>query len=149
MRKKAAAYSEFGYYLHRIVALLDKQGDRLFRTELGVSLRQFLLLRLIESAHGQAPSQQLIADRLDIAKSAVSRHIDIISRKGWVAVKTSESSRRQNELFITLEGESLLARAKELIGQSETKGFADISEADIATTLRTLRAVQEKLEAAV
>jgi hypothetical protein len=40
-------YSEFGYYVHRVAGLLDKRGDAMFRAGIGISLRQFLLLRLM------------------------------------------------------------------------------------------------------
>jgi DNA-binding MarR family transcriptional regulator len=137
-------YSEFGYYVHRVVTLLDKRGDAMFRGELGISLRQFLLLRLIGMGD-QMPSQQLIADRLGIAKSAVSRHIDIARRNGWIHVEVSAQSRRQNSLALTPAGQQLLAEAKTLIEQSEIQGFAGLPAADIEATIRTLKALHQKL----
>ncbi|HEY1644878.1 MAG TPA: MarR family winged helix-turn-helix transcriptional regulator [Candidatus Saccharimonadales bacterium] len=145
MRKENDPYSEFGYYIHRVVMLLDKRGEELFRTELGISLRQFLLLRLIEADAKHAPSQQLITDRLGIAKSAVSRHIDIAREKGWIEVSTSETSRRQNSLSLTKEGKALLTKAKALIEQSENEGFGDVPEADVEATLRVLQSLYKKL----
>jgi DNA-binding MarR family transcriptional regulator len=137
-------YSEFGYYVHRVVTLLDKRGEAMFRGELGISLRQFLLLRLIGMGD-QMPSQQLIADRLGIAKSAVSRHIDIARRNGWIHVEVSAQSRRQNSLALTPTGQQLLAEAKTLIEQSEIQGFAGLPAADIEATIRTLKALHQTL----
>jgi DNA-binding MarR family transcriptional regulator len=139
-------YSEFGYYLHRVAALLNKRGDTMFRRELGISLRQFLLLRLVDMG-APTPSQQLIADRLGIAKSAVSRHIDIAREKGWVNVDVSAESRRQNTLTLTLAGRELLARAQTLLGDSESEGFAGVPDADVEATVRTLKTLHEKLGA--
>lgn len=59
----------------------------MFRAEMGISLRQFLFAAAGMGAH--MPSQQLIADRLGITKSAVSRHIDIARRNGWVRVEVA------------------------------------------------------------
>jgi DNA-binding MarR family transcriptional regulator len=137
-------YSEFGYYVHRVVMLLDKRGDAMFRDEVGISLRQFLLLRLIDMGT-QMPSQQLIADRLGIAKSAVSRHIDIARRNGWINVEVSAHSRRQNSLALTTAGQQLLAQAKTLVEQSEIQGFAGLPAADIEATVRTLKALHLRL----
>jgi DNA-binding MarR family transcriptional regulator len=137
-------YSEFGYYLHRIAALLDKRGDAMFRSELGISLRQFLLLRLIEMG-APTPSQQMIAERLGIAKSAVSRHIDIARQKGWIDVGVSAQSRRQHSVTLTEAGQQLLSRAHTLLGQTETAGFADVPDADVQATIRTLKALHHKL----
>ena len=91
------------------------------------------------------PSQQLIADRLGIAKSAVSRHIDIARRNGWIHVAVSAQSRRQHSLALTPAGQQLLAKAKILIEQSETQGFAGLPAADIEATVRTLKALHQRL----
>lgn len=145
MPQPSDPYSEFGYYIHRVASLLDKRGDALFHSELGISLRQFLLLRLIEMGAAQMPSQQLIADRLGIAKSAVSRHIDIARRKGWIEVEVSAQSRRQNSVTLTPAGQQLLAEAKTLIEESELQGFADLPAADVKATIRTLKALHQRL----
>lgn len=135
-------YSEFGYYLHQVVTLIDKNGDEMFRTHLGLSLRQFMLLRLVETG---LPSQQVLAERLGIAKSAVSRHIDIARNKGWLKVSVADTSRRQNTLTITDEGKRLLVSAKKLIEESELRGFDDIPQADLQVTIRTLKHLYRKL----
>ncbi|MFJ4655728.1 MarR family winged helix-turn-helix transcriptional regulator [Nocardia sp. NPDC088792] len=146
MRGASDHYSEFGYYIHRVVALIDRQGDAMFRRELGLGLAQFNLLRFLE-ASPEVPSQQQLADRLGIAKSAVSRQIDIARRSGWIAVAVSESSRRQHTLTLTPAGRELLSRAKTLIEDSEITGFRDLPEADVEATVRTLKALHEKLTA--
>jgi DNA-binding MarR family transcriptional regulator len=137
-------YSEFGYYIHRVVSLLNKRGEAMFRTELGISLRQFLLLRLIEMG-AEAPSQQLIADRLGIAKSAVSRHIDIARKTGWIQVEVSAESRRQNSISLTPAGKQMLAKAKPLVAESEMLGFEGLPVADVEAALRTLKALHSRL----
>ncbi|MEB4210357.1 MarR family winged helix-turn-helix transcriptional regulator [Mycobacterium sp. 94-17] len=144
MPQTTEPHSEFGYYVHRVAALLDKGGDAMFRRELGISLRQFLLLRLIEMGDEMA-SQQAIADRLGIAKSAVSRHVDIARRKGWVQVDVSAHSRRQNRLTLTTAGSHLLAKAKTLIDRSQAEGFAGIPSCDVDATLRVLKALHQRL----
>lgn len=137
-------YSEFGYYVHQVVALVDKRGDAMFRRELGISLRQFTLLRLFDVGPA-VPSQQLIAERLGIAKSAVSRQIDIARQRGWIHVEVSAQSRRQHTLTLTQAGKQLLAEAKALIEQSDLQGFGDLPQADIEATIRTLKALYGKL----
>jgi DNA-binding MarR family transcriptional regulator len=144
MRKQNDYYSEFGYYIHRVAALLDKRGEEQFKAQIGISLRQFLLLRLIEAADG-APSQQAIADRLGIAKSAVSRHVEIAKQKGWVEVRTSSVSRRENELELTVTGRQLLAESKDFIQTSELEGFSDLPKEDVEIALRVLKSLYGKL----
>jgi DNA-binding MarR family transcriptional regulator len=144
MAPASSPYSEFGYYLHRVAALLNKRGDTMFRDHLGISLRQFLLLRLIEMG-APTPSQQTIAERLGIAKSAVSRHIDIARQNGWIDVGVSAESRRQHSVTLTEAGQQLLIRAQTLLGQTEADGFADIPDADVEATIRTLKALHHRL----
>lgn len=146
MEKKTSAYSEFGYYLHRVARLIDKRGDELFRTQLGLSMRQFLLLRLIEAGSSTPPSQQDIADRLGIVKSAVSRHIEIAENNDWLTVIVSTVSRRQNMLALTPKGKLLLQKAKKLLTHVEAEGFGDtVAAKDVEATLRVLRSLYDKL----
>jgi DNA-binding MarR family transcriptional regulator len=93
----------------------------------------------------EPPSQQLIADRLGIAKSAVSRHIDIAHRNGWIHVEVSAESRRQNSLARTAAGRHLLGEAQALVGKSEMQGFAGLPATDVEATVRTLKALHQKL----
>jgi DNA-binding MarR family transcriptional regulator len=132
----------FGHYIHQVVSLIDKRGDEMFRTRLGLSLRQFMLLRLVEA---EVPSQQALAERLGIAKSAISRHIYIAQNKGWLKVSATSASRRQTSLILTDEGKRLLAKAKKLIEESEAQGFGDVPQADLQTTIRTLKFLHKKL----
>ena len=140
-------YSEFGYYIHQIVALIDKRGDRLFRNSLGISLTQFMLLRLIEASAKTQPSQQVIAKKLGIAKSAMSRHVVIAEERGWLEVRTSSNSKRQNTLILTRAGKKLLERAKKLIEEYDALGFDDMPAADVEVTMRTLKSFYDKLQA--
>ncbi|WP_406230949.1 MarR family winged helix-turn-helix transcriptional regulator [Nocardia sp. NBC_01009] len=140
MSRPTDLYSEFGYYVHQVVVLVDKRGDAMFRRELGISLRQFTLLRLFDVGP-EVPSQQLIAERLGIAKSAVSRQIDIARQRGWIQVEVSAQSRRQHTLTLTDVGKQLLTDAKALIAQSEQQGFGDLPRADVEATIRTLKAL--------
>ncbi|MEV2221569.1 MarR family winged helix-turn-helix transcriptional regulator [Nocardia vinacea] len=137
-------YSEFGFYIHQVVALIDKRGDAMFRRDLGISLRQFTLLRLFDVGP-TVPSQQLIAERLGIAKSAVSRQIDIARQRGWIRVESSAHSRRQNTLTLTPTGRQLLSEAKSLIEQSESLAFDDLPPADVEVAIRTLKTLHGKL----
>ncbi|HSE29799.1 MAG TPA: MarR family winged helix-turn-helix transcriptional regulator [Candidatus Saccharimonadales bacterium] len=145
MTKESDAYSQLGYYIHQVVNLIDKKGDQLFKKNIGISLQQFSLLRLFEQGDGKLPSQQVIAEHLGINKSAVSRHIEIASKKGWIAVEVSRESRRQNALALTGEGKRLLAASKKLIETSEIQGFGDLPTADIEATLRVLKSLHQKL----
>jgi DNA-binding MarR family transcriptional regulator len=139
MNNNVKFYSEFGYYLHQAVSLVDKKGDDLFRKELGISLRQFSLLRLFDTSKAILPSQQVIADRLGIAKSAVSRHIDVARTNGWIQVETSMSSRRQNTLTLTPQGNELLKKAKELIEVSELQGFENLPTTEVEAAIKVLK----------
>lgn len=139
-------YSEFGYYAHHVVTLLDKRSDDMLRENLGISLAQFMLLRVFDTYGATLPSQQTIADRLGIVKSGVSRHIDIARQNSWIEVAPDPAMRRQNTVTLTPKGKQLLAEAKALIENAEAIGFENIPRADIEATIRTLRRLSQTLK---
>lgn len=145
MTKENDYYSEFGYYIHKVVDLIDKNGNKLFQQHLGISLMQFSLLIAFDTETKKLPSQQILSEQLGIAKSAVSRHVSIAQNNGWLSVEQSATSRRQNTLTLTRAGKKLLEDAKQLIQQSEHIGFDDMSPDDVAATMRVLKSLHNKL----
>lgn len=92
------------------------------------------------------PTQQLIAQELGIAKSAVSRHSDILRGKKLITVTTSSSSRREHVLAVTRLGAERLKKAKHIIQEAERIGFGDLPPHEVRTMLRVLEHILIKLE---
>src|ERR1700733_344400 len=83
------------YLIRRVAGLMDRQGEALFRGELGISLAQFLVLSVVD-AHPGPLSQQAVADRLGLTKGTVSRQIDAAVDAGLMTVSVAAHTRREH-----------------------------------------------------
>ncbi len=65
---------------------MEREGEAVFRRELGISLAQFLVLSVVD-AHPGPLSQQAVADRVGLTKGSVSRQIDQAVAAGLMTVR--------------------------------------------------------------
>ena len=79
-----AAEQDLGH--RRVAGLMDRSGEALFRSSLGISLAQFLVLSVVD-AHPGPLNQQAVADRLGLTKGTVSRQIDAAVAAGLMTVE--------------------------------------------------------------
>jgi DNA-binding MarR family transcriptional regulator len=78
---------------------------------LGIDPGHFALLRIVDSVDG--PSQQWLCDELSIPPSRMVGLIDDLESRGLVERRRGAVDRRVNELFLTVDGRGVLARARE------------------------------------
>jgi DNA-binding MarR family transcriptional regulator len=125
--------------VRRAAAVSERQGEALFRTELGISLPQFLVLSVVD-AHPGALNQQTVADRLGLTKGTVSRQIEQAVAAGLMHVAPSAVSRRENVVTLTREGTALVRRGDAVFAAARQDAPA-LDPADIAAALRVLQAL--------
>ncbi|MFW0786628.1 MarR family winged helix-turn-helix transcriptional regulator [Gordonia sp. CPCC 206044] len=134
-------FARFWFLLRRVGTLMDRSGEALFRQGLGISLAQFLVLSTIDAFPNRL-NQQMIADRLGLTKSTVSRQVDNGVSAGLITVSAAAHSRRDNEIALTEAGTEMVRRGDEMFAQARAD-FPTISERDMAVTLRTLATFDE------
>lgn len=105
----------------------------------------YLLLRTIDDTDG-AVSQQSIADRIGLTKGAVSRHVATAQRQGWLVLAASPISRRENALALTADGRRLVERGRGVQGEYEQQTSGQLSQEEIAATVKTLSVICDLLE---
>jgi DNA-binding MarR family transcriptional regulator len=133
------------HYLHRAALLSERVGDRRFQQRIGIGRTLYLVLRSIADADQGSPSQQDIADLLSLTKGAVSRQVDTAQRGGWLTVAASPTSRREHALTLTPAGRALVDRGRAVQREYERLGSERMTDAAMATTIRTLRTMCELL----
>lgn len=136
-------FARFWFLLRRVATQIDRSGEALFRRELGISLAQFLVLSTVD-AFPHRLNQQMIADRLGLTKSTVSRQIDNGVAGGLIAVAPSSTSRRENDISLTAAGTALVRRGDEVFAEARA-GFPVLGSDDLAATIRTLAALDAVL----
>ena len=133
------------FLIRRVAGLLDRSGEALFRSKLGISLAQFLVLSVVDAFPGTL-SQQKIADRLGLTKGTVSKQIENAIRAGLMTAQPAAHSRRENAIALTAAGTTLVRRGDALFENARETVLPVIPAVDLAATLKTLSAFSSALE---
>jgi DNA-binding MarR family transcriptional regulator len=133
------------YLTRRVAGRMDRQGDVLFRHELGISLAQFLVLSVVDAYPGPL-SQQAIADRVGLTKGSVSRQIDHAVAAGLMTVRVASHTRRENAVTLTEAGTALVHRGDALT-QAPLAAMRDEADpGDLTAAIRLLGSLLKVLE---
>ena len=125
------------YLIRRVAGLMDRQGEALFRRELGISLAQFLVLSVVD-AHPGPLSQQAIADRVGITKGTVSRQIDHAAAAGLMTVRVASHTRREHAVALTEAGTALVRRGDALAQTSRSTMVDAIDPNELTAAIHVL-----------
>lgn len=82
---------------------LDKKLLDLFEKKIGLSLTRFQIIKYLHEVSFSTSKQ--IANNLEIDAAAVTRHIKILEKEGYVIKRRNESNNR--EIFVELSKKSL------------------------------------------
>ena len=134
------------YLIRRVAGLIDRQGEELFRRELGISLAQFLVLSVVD-AHPGPLSQQAIADRVGLTKGSVSRQIDHAVGAGLMTVRVAAHTRRENAVALTETGTALVRRGDALFEASRHAMLRAVDPAELTSAVHVLAGLLGALEA--
>ncbi len=134
------------YLIRRVAGLMDRQGDALFRHELGVSLAQFLVLSVVDAYPGRL-SQQAVADRLGLTKGTVSRQIDAAVAAELMTVEVARHTRRENAIALTKAGTALVREGDVLLQHSRDALLDAVTPTELPAARHVLQALLQALEA--
>lgn len=130
----------------RVTASIEGLAERRLQDEFGVGLSLYALLATLESADCRV-NQQEVADLLGVAKSSASRQVEAAVKAGYLTVRPSETSRRENVMTLTPAGSELVLRADQALDALSLPAGAGRSALVEATGAMT--AVLPSLEGAV
>jgi DNA-binding MarR family transcriptional regulator len=126
---------ETSLLLHRVVAALDRAGDRALRSELDISHSRAVLLLLVDR---EGPiSQHDLAERLGCTDPAVTALLREVSRDGLVEVSVDLANRRRNLVSLTSRGRRVVADASVLLGNrfAQLLAVADVDNEELLSLL--------------
>jgi DNA-binding MarR family transcriptional regulator len=133
------------FLIRRLAGLMDRQGEALFRRELGVSLAQFLVLSVVD-AHPGPLSQQAIADRVGLTKGTVSRQIDSAVAAGLMTVRVASHTRREHAVALTEAGTALVRRGDALTQSSRAAMWDAIDSRELTAAVHVLGGLLRALD---
>lgn len=105
----------------------------------GIDGKEFAVLLVVE-ADG-TPSQQRLAERLDIDRTTMVALVDALEAKHLLARRPDPDDRRRNLVRLTRTGTSTLRRAVRLVRDVEKRAMAGLSSDDAAHLTATLHTV--------
>ncbi len=93
-------------------------------TPLGVTMRQFAILRALAADEGM--SQAALGERLQIDPSSIVLVLDDCQKAGWVERRSSPTDRRRYAIHLTPAGRRVLVRAQEAASKAQAELFAPL-----------------------
>ncbi|AZV93965.1 MarR family winged helix-turn-helix transcriptional regulator [Kerstersia gyiorum] len=96
---------------------------------------------------GGGISQKDLAARVGIDTSTLVRLLDILSAKGLIERRQDPADRRANLLYLTPEGQSMLARIQQVLDVAETRMLADWDDETMQQLTDRLEQLDQRLRA--
>jgi DNA-binding MarR family transcriptional regulator len=130
-----------GYLLNRAASLIAARFDDLKLH--GVSLQAWRILATLSQSDGQSLSE--LANHTGAELSYLSRSAAQLEERGLVQREPSALDKRASLFSLTAQGHALVAELAPRARGIERESVQDVPAADLAATLRTLRAVCHNL----
>lgn len=126
-RAVASLESHLGYWLRAVSNQVS--GAFAARVEtLGVSVAEWVVLRLLFDTEGTPPSE--LADATGMTRGAISKLADRLMRKGLVAQRLDTEDRRYQKLSLTAAGRALVPKLAALADKNEEEFFGHLKAAE-------------------
>jgi DNA-binding MarR family transcriptional regulator len=117
-----------GYWLR----FVSNQVSHGFKTKVeaqGVTVAEWVVMRdLFDHADATNPSQ--LADRLGMTRGAISKLVDRLRAKQYVAREFSDDDRRFQTISLTTAGRKLVPKLARLADENDDEFFGHLSEQD-------------------
>ncbi len=115
----------FGYALHQLVFILDRQSDEALRDRLGIGYSQFKIL--MAAKHKSGLKQNDIALYLGQTEASVSRQIKLMKANGLLSVQVDPANRRSRSIVLTDKGGQIGKECVAVLEQTHAATFGSLS----------------------
>ncbi|MBI1203856.1 MAG: MarR family transcriptional regulator [Rhodopseudomonas sp.] len=131
-----------------IFSVLARRWRRLLDTRLAaVGLTDATWTPLIHLFElGDGISQKDLAARVGLDGSSLVRLLDILTERGLVARRVSDSDRRANLIYLTDAGHAAVVDIRRLLTEAERDMLAEIGDDEIATMLAAFERIGARIE---
>lgn len=136
------AEETLGYKL-RLAQILAFRGFEQRLTDCGRAPRYLGLLSVIRAHPGQPQSR--IAEAVALSRSSFVTILDQLSAEGLIERRPSDFDRRVNGIWLTPQGEELVARLMQEAQRYEAEMTRGMSAEEIASGLRVLQKLIDNL----
>lgn len=144
MNRIEKAQRVFGYTL-LLGNKLQMFGDSLMED---FTLKQWFLLIMIQNMEMESPSVNQIAEAMGTSRQNIRKMLSILERKGYVAMKTSETDSRALSVILTEKTKSFMESHEKWGEQIMENMFQDISEEELEVCMRVSEKIFQNIEEA-
>ncbi len=142
MQKNLDANLRFGFLIHDVSRLRRIVVDRALKP-LGITRSQWWVLAFLSRRDGM--TQTALAADLDLTKVAIGGLIDRMETGGFVERRADERDARARRVFLTREGQKLVATIRENVDIVETEILTAVSEAELDSAAAVLLKLKGQL----
>jgi DNA-binding MarR family transcriptional regulator len=132
--------SHLGYWLRRVSNHVSLQFSRTL-AEQNVSVAEWVAVRRLYDQPGLSPSELALA--LGMTQGAISKVIDKLLAKRWIAAKDNQSDRRQQFLTLTAAGRKAVPQLARIADENDTHFFSELSVRERAMLHRLMKRLTE------
>lgn len=100
-----------------------------------------ILLHLFTQGHGVR--QEDIVGQLDISKPAVSRALESLERKGYVARRKDPSDKRASRVFLTAKAQGIRVKVEQVYNEVYSIATRGVSEEEVSFFINLFCRVSE------
>lgn len=122
-------------HLHRVTYMMDKLGERVLQDNHSLTLSQFfVLMQMIE----KPVCQRELASGIGVTPAAISRHVAVLMKRGYLQRTPHESDRRYGYVEVTAAGQTAFRDAEKSLDAFFTQKYGALSSAEKADIDRAL-----------
>ena len=137
----SALESHLGYWL-RVVSNHVSESFKTKVEQHGVTVAEWVVLRALFDEDGVKPSD--LATTLGLSRGAVSKLVDRLVAKDFVAVRSDTHDGRAQVLTVRASGRRVVPTLAALADRNDAEAFGHLSQDDRAFLLATLKSIAER-----
>ncbi len=119
----------------------QREFDRL---GMGITVEQWILLKIIDENNGL--TQKELAEKSLRDPASITRTLDLLCEKDFVARKPVEDNRRQYSVCLKAKGMNFIKQYMPVINAQRAKSIKGISNEEMKMLNRLLNKIQENME---
>jgi DNA-binding MarR family transcriptional regulator len=138
--------TRFSFLVHDVARLYARRFDRVARDRLGLTRAQCRLLGVL-AIRGEAMSQAMLADELEMTPMGVAKLCERMEESGWIERRPSDADRRVNLVSLAPPAHDALGEALAISDALQDEVLGTLSAAERDQLVALLRRVHVNLAA--